>query len=67
MRLFIIYFSILICVATLLTETYLRYIGLGDPVRYDSNLMYGYAPKINQKKNRLKKATVTINNLGLSY
>ena len=65
MRLFIIYFSILICVSVLLTETYLRYIGLGDPVRYDSNLIYGYAPKINQKKSRLKNATVTINNLGL--
>ena len=65
MRLFIIYFSILICSSILLTETYLRYIGLGDPVRYDSNLIYGYAPKENQKKERLKNSTVTINDIGL--
>jgi lysophospholipase L1-like esterase len=65
MRLFVIYFSILISVSTLLTETYLRYIGLGDPIRYDSNYIYGYAPKKNQKKKRLKNSTITINNLGL--
>ena len=50
MRLFIIYFSILIFSSILLTETYLRYIGLGDPVRYDSNLIYGYALKKIKKK-----------------
>ena len=22
-----------------------KYMGLGDPVRYDSNYIYGYAPK----------------------
>ena len=42
-------FSFLIIVTTI-TELYLRYIGLGDPIVYDSNFVYGYAPKANQKK-----------------
>ena len=60
-----IFITFFILVSISLTEIYLKYLGLGDPVRYDSNLIYGYAPKINQKKSRLKNATITINNLGL--
>ena len=59
-----IYFSFLIVVKTI-TELYLRYIGLGDPIVYDSNFVYGYAPKANQKKNRFKNSVVTINDVGL--
>ena len=57
-------FSFLIVVTTI-TELYLRYIGLGDPIVYDSNFVYGYAPKANQKKNRFKNSVVTINDVGL--
>ena len=48
-----------------LTELYLSHIGLGDPVRYDSDYIYGYAPKENQKKERINGATVTINDRGV--
>ena len=58
----IIFFFIIILIAT---EIYLKNIGLGNPVRYDSDLTYGYAPKINQKTERLKKSIVTINDVGL--
>ena len=51
-------------IPTILTEIYLKYIGLGDPIIYDSNFVYGYAPRANQK-NRLKNSTVTINDVGL--
>ena len=52
-------------ISTVLTEFYLKKIGLGDPVRYDSNYIYGYSPKENQIKKRLKNSTVTINDVGL--
>ena len=57
-------FSFLIIVTTI-TELYLRYIGLGDPIVYDSNFVYGYAPKANQKKSRFNNSVVTINDVGL--
>ncbi len=57
-------FSFLIIVTTF-TELYLKYIGLGDPIVYDSNFVYGYAPKANQKKNRFNNSVVTINDVGL--
>ena len=60
-----IFISFFILVSISLTEIYLRYLGLGDPVRYDSNYIYGYAPKENQKKERLRGSIVTINELGL--
>ena len=44
-----IFITFFILVSISITEIYLKYLGLGDPVRYDSNLIYGYAPKINQK------------------
>ncbi len=65
MRIFSLYLVILIVTSALITELYLGYIGLGDPIRYDSNYIYGYAPKENQKKHRFKGATVTINNIGI--
>ncbi len=55
----------IILLVTTITEFYLRNLGLGDPIRYDSNILYGYSPKINQKKNRFKNSTVTINDFGL--
>ena len=44
----------IILLVTTITEFYLRNLGLGDPIRYDSNILYGYSPKINQKKKDLK-------------
>lgn len=55
----------IILLVTAISEFYLRNLGLGDPVRYDSNILYGYSPKINQKKSRFKNSIVTINDLGL--
>tara|TARA_E500000178_G_C16986431_1_gene738481 strand:+ start:440 stop:1330 length:891 start_codon:yes stop_codon:yes gene_type:complete len=65
MRSLFIFISFFIVVSICLTEIYLRYLGLGDPVRYDSNYIYGYAPKENQKKERFRESIVTINELGL--
>ena len=56
---------LIILIPTILTEIYLKYVGLGDPIIYDSNFVYGYAPRANQKKDRLKNSTVTINDVGL--
>tara|TARA_Y100001970_G_C14210439_1_gene846554 strand:+ start:469 stop:1383 length:915 start_codon:yes stop_codon:yes gene_type:complete len=55
----------IILLGTIISEFYLKNLGLGDPIRYDSNILYGYSPKINQKKSRLNKASVTINDIGL--
>ena len=45
---------LIILVPTILTEIYLKYIGLGNPIIYDPNYVYGYSPRPNQKNNRLK-------------
>ena len=58
-------FLLLFLIIGSITEYYLQYIGLGDPVRYDSDYIYGYSPKENQKKSRLENSTVTINDVGL--
>ncbi len=64
MRIFYI-ISLFTILTIVLTELYLSHIGLGDPVRYDSDYIYGYAPKENQKKERINGATVTINDRGV--
>jgi len=56
---------LIILIPTLLTEIYLKNIGLGNPITYDKNDVYGYSPKPNQKKVRFNNATVTINDVGL--
>ena len=47
------YFSIIFIISLILiifiTELYLKSIGLGDPIRYDTNYIYGYAPKLIKK------------------
>ena len=65
MRFIFIFISCVLLISITLCEFYLRYIGLGDPIRYDSNYIYGYAPKENQKKERLNESIVTINEVGL--
>jgi hypothetical protein len=64
----VLYFIITIFIISLpifITEVYLKSIGLGDPIVYDENYVYGYAPRPNQKKKRLKNSSVTINDVGL--
>tara|TARA_B100001093_G_C26780127_1_gene994199 strand:+ start:254 stop:1183 length:930 start_codon:yes stop_codon:yes gene_type:complete len=56
---------IIIIVPILITEFYLQYIGLGKPIRYDDNYVYGFSPKINQKSKRFNNSTITINDVGL--
>ena len=65
MKIISIFILIVIIIATAFSELYLKNLGLGDPIRYDSNYIYGYAPKENQKKRRIKGANVTINDIGL--
>ncbi len=65
MKLIFIIISIFSFFLTFMTEFYLKKKGLGDPVRYDSNILYGYSPKPNQKKKRIKNSYVTINDAGL--
>ena len=65
MRIYFFFLALFLFIALFLSELYLKKIGLGDPVRYDSNILYGYAPKINQSKNRFKNSKVTINESGL--
>ena len=46
-------------------EYYLRWIGLGDPIVYDVDHAYGYAPRANQQKHRKRNTMVTVNESGL--
>lgn len=43
------------------TEISLRIFGLGNPIIYEKNLIYGYQPKKNQKVKRYRNYNVTIN------
>ena len=65
MKIITFFIFIFLSIVTIITELYLSKLGLGDPVRYDSNFIYGYAPKENQSKIRLKGSKVTINDVGL--
>jgi len=65
MKLIIIITFIFGFFSTFVTEVYLKKKGLGDPVRYDSSILYGYSPKPNQKKKRIAGSYVTINEHGL--
>ena len=65
MRLIFLIIIFVSFLSTFITEIFLKKVGLGDPVRYDSNILYGYSPKPNQKKKRIKGSFVTINEIGL--
>lgn len=56
----------IILISTLLVllfiELSLRLIGLGNPIIYEKNLVFGYQPKSNQTVKRFKNSVVTINN-----
>ena len=47
------------------TEFFLRKIGLGNPVIYDRNLIYGYSLKPQQKVKRFQGANILVNSIGL--
>jgi hypothetical protein len=57
--LFLILFSLLLVL--IFTETSLRIYGLGNPIIYEKNLVYGYQPKKNQKVKRYRNYNITIN------
>lgn len=61
----IIFISIFSIFITFSVNYYFEFIGLGDPVRYDKDFVYGFAPKVNQKKKRFKNSNITINESGL--
>lgn len=65
MRKIFIFISVFIIFITLSANYYFEFIGLGDPIRYDKDFIYGFAPKANQKKKRFKDSIVTINESGL--
>ncbi len=65
MKIFIIIITVATILFTSLTELYLKNKGLGDPVRYDASILYGYSPKPNQKKKRIEGSYITINEAGL--
>ncbi len=68
MKKYFLYFFTILLIITIpacIAEIYLRIVGLGNPITYDSNYVYGYAPKENQSKKRFKKSSVTINDVGL--
>ena len=65
MRVLIFFLISITFITILFTEFYLRSKGLGDPIRYDSSILYGYAPKENQVKIRKKNIKVSINDVGL--
>lgn len=65
MRYFFFFITLLILVTITITETYLKHVGLGDPIRYDYDYIYGFSPKENQKKQRIEKSIVSINDVGL--
>jgi len=61
----IAFLSVFIILIITSVNYYFEFIGLGDPIRYDKDLIYGFAPKENQKKKRFKSSLVTINESGL--
>lgn len=41
-----------------------KIVGLGNPVIYEKNILWGYSPQSNQKVSRSKDKNITINNIG---
>ena len=66
----IIFYNIILTLPILIlifaTEIILsKKIGLGSPVVYEPHVLWGYAPKANNKYKRFDGDTITINNVGL--
>ena len=62
---YIIIFLIIFFFCIFFLEFLLKIYGLGEPIIYETNASYRYAPKANQSVTRLKKSIVTINKSGL--
>ena len=58
-------FILSLLVLLIMSECVLRNVGLGDPVIYYSDPAFGYSLEPNQKLERLRDSTVTINESGL--
>lgn len=56
---------VIVLMPLILTEIYLRYLGLGNPILYYTNSSYRFAPLPDQRKQRLAGAWVTIDSRGL--
>ena len=63
--LLIVSFILSLIVLLIMSECVLRNVGLGDPVIYYSDPAFGYSLEPNQKVERLRGSTVTINESGL--
>lgn len=59
------YYIIIVILIVLLFEFLLKFIGLGKPIIYKTNLSYRYAPMPNQSVDRFNGSKVTINSAGL--
>ncbi len=57
--------SIFIVLSVFLSEYFLRYLGLGDPIIYKTNPAWKYSLSENQKKIRFEDKEIIINNVGL--
>lgn len=58
--------TLLILFFLLISEIFLRsYMGLGNPVLYQSSPLYGYRPQANQRVHRFYGSEIHLNNLGL--
>jgi lysophospholipase L1-like esterase len=57
--------AVLVVAMLAAVEAGLRFMGLGDPILYETSSSYRYAPAPNQKQVRRRGATVTIDSHGL--
>lgn len=62
---YLIIFAIFTVIAIFSAEYLLRIFGLGSPIIYKTNLSYRYYPEPNQKNQRLRNSTVSINDNNL--
>ena len=60
----LIFISVFTVFITISVNYYFEFIGLGDPVRYDKDLVYGFAPKANQKRKDLKVQLLQLTKAG---
>lgn len=56
---------VVVLVASVGAEFVLRSLGIGDPILYDSNPVYGYRPLPDRTYGRLGRKRMTFNNVGL--
>lgn len=60
-----IFTAVILLICVVIVEFGLRMVGLGDPMVYEHNPAYGYAPRPNQQKERLRGSMITVNESGL--